>query len=200
MSHIDVVEGVCVDYCVPDPNVNIISDVPGVIVDCSRASPSASVFDKTRSDRQSSFGSSVASANLCDASRDAVDKLRPGGTPTPRSLGGSDDEAADANRCGQERPRAKARHLAHRTDEDDALWRAAIRTRSCVLNSHGDWGTSQPAWPPKTSPGIAKGLRTGRRVGTATVATTSRWDHFREAKRRAEVEARGRADVADLYE
>jgi hypothetical protein len=27
-----------------------------------------------------------------------------------------------------------------------------------------------------------------------------RWDHFREEKRRADVEAQGRADVADLYE
>ena len=27
-----------------------------------------------------------------------------------------------------------------------------------------------------------------------------KWDHLKEAKRRAEVEARGRADVADLYE
>ncbi|MGB8506459.1 hypothetical protein [Mycobacterium sp.] len=27
-----------------------------------------------------------------------------------------------------------------------------------------------------------------------------RWDHLKEAKRRADVEARGRADVADLYE
>ena len=27
-----------------------------------------------------------------------------------------------------------------------------------------------------------------------------RWDHLREQKRRAEVEARGRAEVADLYE
>ena len=27
-----------------------------------------------------------------------------------------------------------------------------------------------------------------------------RWDHLRENKRRAEVEARGRAEVADLYE
>ncbi|MDT5367720.1 MAG: hypothetical protein QOD48_2359 [Gaiellaceae bacterium] len=32
------------------------------------------------------------------ASRDAVAKLRLDGTPTPRSLGGSDDEAADTNR------------------------------------------------------------------------------------------------------
>ena len=38
-----------------------------------------------------------------DASRDAADKLRLGGTPTPRSLGGSDDEAACIDRCGQER-------------------------------------------------------------------------------------------------
>jgi hypothetical protein len=36
-------------------------------------------------------------------SRDAVAKLRLDGTPTPRSLGGSDDEAASTNRCGQER-------------------------------------------------------------------------------------------------
>jgi len=27
-----------------------------------------------------------------------------------------------------------------------------------------------------------------------------RWDHFREEKRRADVEAQGRADVADLHE
>jgi hypothetical protein len=27
-----------------------------------------------------------------------------------------------------------------------------------------------------------------------------KWDHLREQKRRAEVEARGRAEVADLYE
>ncbi len=27
-----------------------------------------------------------------------------------------------------------------------------------------------------------------------------RWDHFREEKRRADVEAQGRADVADLYD
>ena len=27
-----------------------------------------------------------------------------------------------------------------------------------------------------------------------------KWDHFREEKRRAEVETRGHADVADLYE
>jgi hypothetical protein len=27
-----------------------------------------------------------------------------------------------------------------------------------------------------------------------------RWDHFREEKRRADVEAQGRASVADLYE
>ena len=27
-----------------------------------------------------------------------------------------------------------------------------------------------------------------------------KWDHLKEAKRRADVEARGRADVADLYE
>ena len=40
---------------------------------------------------------------LDPASRDAVAKLRLDGTPTPRSLGGSDDEAADPIRCGQER-------------------------------------------------------------------------------------------------
>ena len=27
-----------------------------------------------------------------------------------------------------------------------------------------------------------------------------KWDHLKEEKRRADVEARGRADVADLYE
>ena len=35
---------------------------------------------------------------VMSASRDAVDKLRLDGAPTPRSLGGSDAEAADANR------------------------------------------------------------------------------------------------------
>jgi hypothetical protein len=30
--------------------------------------------------------------------------------------------------------------------------------------------------------------------------TWRKWDHLKEAKRRAEVEARGRAEVADLYE
>ena len=37
------------------------------------------------------------------ASREAVAKLRLDGTPTPRSLGGSDEEAAITNRCRQER-------------------------------------------------------------------------------------------------
>jgi hypothetical protein len=35
----------------------------------------------------------------CIASRDAVDKLRLDGTPTPRSLRGPDDEAALTIRC-----------------------------------------------------------------------------------------------------
>src|SRR3954447_6397171 len=50
--------------------------------------------------------SQVIGARLCSlelASRVAVAKLRLDGTPTPRSLGGSDDEAASTNRCRQER-------------------------------------------------------------------------------------------------
>lgn len=44
------------------------------------------------------------------ASRVAVAKLRLDGTPTPRSLGGSDDEAADPDRDRQERlPTTEAR-------------------------------------------------------------------------------------------
>jgi hypothetical protein len=38
----------------------------------------------------------------------------------PRFMGGSDDEAARTNRCGQERLSVKGQHLAHRTDGDDA--------------------------------------------------------------------------------
>jgi hypothetical protein len=44
------------------------------------------------------------------ASRVVVAKLRLDGTPTPRWLGGSDDEAASTIRCGQERLRREARH------------------------------------------------------------------------------------------
>jgi hypothetical protein len=57
---------------------------------------------------------------LDPASRDAVAKLRLGGTPTHTLVGGSDDEAACTDWCVQERLSVKGRHLSHRTDEDDA--------------------------------------------------------------------------------
>ena len=54
----------------------------------------------------------------------AVAKLRLDDTPTPRSLGGSDEEAASTDRCGQERIRARGsatgcalmRHYLHAHD------------------------------------------------------------------------------------
>jgi len=45
------------------------------------------------------------------ASRDAVAKPRLDGTPTPRSLGGSDDEAAGTNRCSKSASEREARQL-----------------------------------------------------------------------------------------
>ena len=50
----------------------------------------------------------------------AVDKLRLRRRANPTLAGGSDDEAACADRCGQERLSVMGRHLAHPTDEDDA--------------------------------------------------------------------------------
>jgi hypothetical protein len=53
-------------------------------------------------------------------------------------------------------------------------------------------------------PSVRTGTRTvfGVRPSAAEHASSSwrKWDHLKEAKRRAEVEARGRAEVADLYE
>jgi len=45
----------------------------------------------------------VASDKLQDASRDAADKLRLERHANPTLAGGSDDEAARIERCGQER-------------------------------------------------------------------------------------------------
>ena len=71
------------------------------------------------------------------------------------------------------------------------------------------WGTTQRVWRPTTSLAryreqIAKGKalkEAGERDGWEPGGYKwHKWDHLREEKQRAEVEARGRADVADLYE
>ena len=61
-----------------------------------------------------------------------VAKLRLDGTPTPRSLGGSDDEVANTIRCGQERLRTGGSAVgvvhAERRDSPNQSIRPAGRT------------------------------------------------------------------------
>jgi len=62
------------------------------------------------------------------ASRDAVDKLRLGGAPTPRSLDGSDDEAALTIRCwaGPPHHETNSRGVAVASTEQDKRLRAEL--------------------------------------------------------------------------
>jgi hypothetical protein len=82
----------------------------------------------------------VSSSPYTDvASRDAVAKLRLDGTPTPRSLGGSDDEAVDTDRCRQERLPCGG----------SKLW--SLHVRVCLGSFGSRGGYVQPVGPQRLS-------------------------------------------------
>ena len=145
---------------------------------------------------------SVVSTYTKDASRDAVAKLRLDGTPTPRSWVARMTKRPDTIRC---RAGAPLRRVG--------IWRIGHDEATIVPSSDQD---------KRLRAELAEGLgyfpatlaaenvaryreqiaqrKAREEAGIREGDHEHRWDHLREEKRRAEVEAQRRASVADLYE